>query len=111
MAVDMAARICHLEYQTSRNWQKVHDFIIKYQDRLLYGSDLGAEINSIPAEVRKREHSTWFSDWKFFATNETMAAEDFQGTFKGLHLPKEVIDKIYRQNAQKWFPGTFRESD
>ena len=40
MAVDMAARICHLQYQSQRTAIKVRDFCIKYQDRLLYGTDL-----------------------------------------------------------------------
>ena len=40
MAVDMAARISHLQYQAKINWQKVHDFCIKYQDRLLYATDI-----------------------------------------------------------------------
>ena len=35
MAVDMAARICHLQYQSARDRDKVRDFIIKYQDRLI----------------------------------------------------------------------------
>ena len=39
MAVDMAARITHLQFQSATNWQKVHDFMIKYQDRLLYATD------------------------------------------------------------------------
>jgi hypothetical protein len=28
-----------------------------------------------------------------------------EGKFRALHLPKEVIDKIYRKNAEKWYPG------
>ena len=35
MAVDMAARICHLQYQSAKDRKKVRDFCIKYQDRLL----------------------------------------------------------------------------
>jgi hypothetical protein len=33
-----------------------------------------------------------------------MNSNSFEGDFKGLNLPKEVIDKIYRKNAEKWFP-------
>ena len=36
-AVDMAARVCHFQVQDR---EKVRDFIIKYQDRLLYATDL-----------------------------------------------------------------------
>ena len=40
LAVDMSARICHLQYQSAKDREKVRDFCIKYQDRLLYGTDL-----------------------------------------------------------------------
>jgi hypothetical protein len=32
-----------------------------------------------------------------------MTSELFRGSFAGLKLPKAVIDKIYRQNAVKWY--------
>ncbi|MGW8316658.1 MAG: amidohydrolase family protein [Bacteroidales bacterium] len=38
MSVDMAARIPHFKIQDR---DKVREFIIKYQDRLLYGTDIG----------------------------------------------------------------------
>jgi len=107
MAVDMAARITHLQFQSIKNWQKVHDFMIKYQDRLIYGTDLVVESTSNPDALKKREHNTWVNDWKFFVTNENMTDSDFDGNFKGLKLPKEVIDKIYRENTEKWFPGIY----
>ncbi|CAN5494563.1 hypothetical protein BH11BAC5_BH11BAC5_22240 [soil metagenome] len=105
MAVDMAARIAHLEYQATTNRQNVRDFCIKYQDRLLYATDLGATETDNAAAVKKHAHNTWLHDWKFFATEEKMQSTEFEGTLKGLHLPREVVDKIYRLNAEKWFPG------
>ncbi|MDP1725431.1 MAG: amidohydrolase family protein [Bacteroidota bacterium] len=105
MAVDMAARICHLQFQSMKNWQKVHDFMIKYQDRLLYATDQVVAKDSDFGELKKSMHGTRVSDWKFFVTNEEMSVSDFDGRFRGLKLPKEVIDKIYRKNAKKWFPG------
>ena len=105
MAVDMAARIPHLQVQSVKNWQKVHDFIIKYQDQLIYATDHGVDPASIFLEVNKEVHNVRMSDWKFFVTDEEMTVPDFSEKFKGLKLPKEVIDKIYRTNAEKWFPG------
>lgn len=103
MAVDMAARIVHLEYQAATNWQKVHDFMVKYQDRLLYATDGGIEAN---ADINKKDiHARKISDWQFFTSNDPMTSADFDQSFKGLKLPKQVIDKIYRTNAEKWFPG------
>ena len=105
MAVDMAARIPHLQVQSVKNWHKVHDFIIKYQDRLIYATDHGVDPKSNFAEVNKEVHGVRVSDWKYFVTNDEMTVPDFTEKFKGLQLPKEVVDKIYRINAKKWFPG------
>ena len=102
MAVDMAARIDHLEVQARDNWQKVHDFLIKYSDRLLYATDLVVGEKSNPDNVRKEVHETWINDWKFFTSDEKMTSSQFDGSFSGLKLPKDVIDKIYNKNAQRW---------
>ena len=42
MSVEPAERFGQLQYQSIKNWQKVHDFFIKYQDRIMYGTDLEA---------------------------------------------------------------------
>ncbi len=105
MAVDMAARISQLQYQTMNNWQKVRDFMIKYQDRLIYGTDMSVESTSDPDELKKSMNNTWTNNWKFFVSDEDMDVSGFDGKFKGLKLPKEVVEKIYFTNAKKWFPG------
>lgn len=103
MAVDMAARIVHLQYQAAGNWQKVHDFMIKYQDRLLYATDAVIEANF--DTVKNDIHIRRLNDWQFFTSADTMTSADFNQSFKGLKLPKQVIDKIYRTNSEKWYPG------
>lgn len=103
MAVDMSARICHLQYQSARDRKKVRDFCIKYQDRLLYGTDLGEDPDANPEQFKKGVHETWYNDWKYFVTDDTMASGTFKGSFTGLKLPSEVVDKIYRRNAIKWY--------
>jgi hypothetical protein len=103
MAVDMAERICHLQYQTKTNREKVRNFIINYQDRLIYGSDLGMRETNSPEESKARLHRRWVEDWKYFATDKSMTVDEVEGEFKGLKLPKVVIDKIYYTNALKWF--------
>ncbi|HYH57197.1 MAG TPA: amidohydrolase family protein [Anseongella sp.] len=105
MAVDMAARISHLQLQTMKDRQMVRDFFIRYQDRLLYGTDRIADVDSDPAAFRQHAHEAWLLDWRFFCTDETMQSPSFEGEFNGLKLPREVIDKIYRLNAEKWFPA------
>ncbi len=112
MAVDMAERVSHLQFQAITNWQKVHDFFIKYQDRILYGTDLRINAMDIvnnnikePADIKKHVHEVWSRHWKFFTTDKKMIVPKVQGEFKGLKLPSNVIDKIYFKNAEKWIPG------
>jgi Amidohydrolase len=103
MAVDMAARICHLQYQSARDLKKVRDFCIKYQDRLLYGTDQEDSGNPKVEEFTKNLHEVWFEDWKYFTSEDQLTSVQFKGTFQGLHLPREVVDKIYRTNAIRWY--------
>jgi hypothetical protein len=103
MAVDMAARICHLEYQSARDRNKVRDFCIKYQDRLLYGTDLSDEGAGTNQELSDNIHQTWIDDWKYFTSDEIMTSKSFRGEFQGLKLPKEVVRKICSENAIKWY--------
>ncbi len=103
MAVDMAARICHLQFQSKSNREKVRQFIIKYQDRLIYATDSEISETSNPVEVKNHVHETWLADWKYFVTEEMMTVKEVNGEFQGLKLPRGVIDKIYSKNAIKWF--------
>jgi hypothetical protein len=105
MAVDMAARIVHLQVQSQKNWQKVHNFMIKYQDRLIYATDQSVLKDGLEPKISESIHHTRQLDWKFFTSYDEMSVRSFSGTFKGLKLPKQVIDKIYHTNAEKWFPG------
>ncbi|HVN57682.1 MAG TPA: amidohydrolase family protein [Bacteroidales bacterium] len=103
LAVDLAARVCHLQYQAMKDYRKVRNFCIKYQDRLLYGTDLSdLDSNDGPA-LMKRVHQTWTDDWKFFVSRDRMKTWNFRGSFKGLHLPRVVVDKIFFKNTVKWY--------
>ena len=104
MAVDMAERISHFQYQAVTDWKKVHDFLIKYQDRLIYGTDEGVNSKKDPAEVSRLAHENWLRHWKFFTSGEKMKVPKVEKEFYGMKLPKEAVDKIYLKNAHKWFP-------
>lgn len=103
MAVDMAARIPHLQHQSRLDREKVRQFFIKYQDRLIYATDSGISEDSNAENEKKELHTTWFNDWKYFVTDSTLSSPYVNGEFQGLKLPKKVIDKIYRENAVQWF--------
>lgn len=107
MALDMAERISHLQYQSKEDRQKVIDFIVKYQDRLIYATDIYQEENTDKSELIEKVSSIWEQHWKYFSSDSLMEAPEIEGSFQALHLPKNIIDKIYRLNAVKWFPDAF----
>ena len=104
-AVDMAARVCHLQVQDR---EKVRKFCITYQDRLLYGTDLQVGPSSVGAKLvedLERMEATYNRDYRYFATDEEMEVPEVSGKFRGLALPADVLKKIFHDNAVKWFPG------
>jgi hypothetical protein len=103
MTVDLAARICHLQYQAQNDWKKVRDFMIKFQDRIMYGTDFGDDGEGDALNTRKRLGEGWKKDWKFFTTDEAMTSADVNGEFRGLKLPAAVVEKIYFSNAERVF--------
>lgn len=104
LAVDMAERISHLQLQSIKDHEKVRNFVIKYQDRLLYGTDMSVSGSRSSSDMEKHAHDIWFRHWVFFTSGDKMSAPKVQGEFQGLKLPREVVDKIYSLNAKKWLP-------
>jgi amidohydrolase family protein len=99
-AVDTAARVPHLTIQPRA---KVRAFLIKYQDRVLYGTDTDVlqqgNVNSSIVGWEKQ----LVEDWRYFATNDKF---NYDGRIvEGLHLPLPVLRKLYHDNAVRWMPG------
>jgi hypothetical protein len=100
-----------IQYQSNQDRRKVRDFFIKYQDRLMYGTDVAdnppnpkAGADEQPASDKAFEAEvdrTWRSDWKYLATPGTQHVADLKAEVKGLELPRAVIDKLYYRNAQR----------
>jgi hypothetical protein len=107
MSVDLS-RITNLQLHTLTDRQKTRNFFIKYQDRLVYGTDRAINPSTNPAELKKSIHDAWLRDWIFFATDSRIQLAGF-GEFNGLKLPRPVIDKIYRKNAENWLSNTNTE--
>ena len=104
-AVDMAARIVHFQVQEQG---KVRRFIIKYQDRLLYGTDneINADKSDPAARIRYLD-AVYRNDYRYFGTGQELEVPEIKPHFKvrGLALPPAVLKKIYYENAVKWYPG------
>jgi hypothetical protein len=106
--VDLAARMGQVQCQSNRDHGAVRAFFIKYQDRLLYGTDLTQQPGSDPAAMRQEAHERWRSDWMYLATGQAQTVDDLKAAVPGLNLPATVIDMIYLRNAERWFGDAWR---
>jgi predicted TIM-barrel fold metal-dependent hydrolase len=102
-SVDMAARMSQVQYQSVRDREKVRNFFIRYQDRVMYGTDLTYGPDADAAEFRREAHAVWSSDWRYLATGESQHVDMIDADVPGLALPRAVIDKIYYANALRVF--------
>jgi predicted TIM-barrel fold metal-dependent hydrolase len=99
-AVDTAARIHYLMHQPP---EKVRAFLIKYQDRVLYGTDLEFHGDQTAQDAIQEWESTFARDWKYFA--EADALDQRGQKIQGLKLPAPVLRKLFHDNAVRWIPG------
>lgn len=100
---DLAERICHLQLRSMKDREAVRDFCIKHQDRIIYGTDFIYNGKQSPEQAVRRLANLWEQHWAFFATNDALQATQFSGTFRGLALPPEVLQKIFHDNAAKTY--------
>ena len=84
------------EAELGRQPRQTREFFLKYQDRVMFGTDNGMD------EAMYRNHFRWletadesFDYWGYPA----------QGRWEiyGLELPDPVLEKIYHLNAEKMF--------
>jgi predicted TIM-barrel fold metal-dependent hydrolase len=104
MTVDMSARMAHLQSQSIADYEKVRNFLLKYQDRILYGTDITVS----PAESNPESRCSqildrWTSNWVYLATDSTQVIRNLPAPVRGMQLPKKVIDKIFNTNAGIFF--------
>ncbi len=83
-------------YDLGRQPRAAHDFLVKYQDRVLFGKDAF-------------EPSEYPYYWRVFETNDEYFDyyRNYHAFWKlyGLGLPDEVLKKLYYANAERLTPG------
>jgi hypothetical protein len=105
LAVDTSGRRQSLAVQET---SAVRAFIIRYQDRLLWGMDQGAIAGMSPQDEDRcyRALSDGY-DYEFGLYETSGATRVDQVQARGLDLPESVLRKIYAENAATWYPGIF----
>lgn len=105
--VDIAARIGQIQSQSQHDREKVRRFFVKYQDRLLYGTDVEQEPKQPGADMARDTEAAWRAQWRYLVTADTVHTDDLDQPVQGLALPRAVVDKLYHLNAERTFPGAW----
>jgi predicted TIM-barrel fold metal-dependent hydrolase len=90
--IDIAARLGEL----GRQPYAARQFLIRYQDRVLFGSDLGPDLESYRLSYRLLE-----TDDEYFSYSVEDPPPQGRWRVYGLHLPDDVLGKIYSANARR----------
>jgi predicted TIM-barrel fold metal-dependent hydrolase len=91
MYVDIDARISEL----GRQPYTARKFFLKYQDRIMFGTDTTPRRDAYRIYYRFLE-----TDDEYFDCRESHHLQGFWNIY-GIFLPKEVLEKIYRTNAER----------
>lgn len=102
-AVDLAGR---MPYIMSQPRADMIAFITKYEDRLIYGTDI--ELGFGEKEPSANWEDTYAKHWRFLATNDMLSYRGHR--IQGLALPQSTLRKLYHNNAVHWFPGILHNS-
>jgi hypothetical protein len=92
-----------MEYLMLAPREKARNFLIKYQDRVLYGTDLEFLSGEATPDALKDWQETYARDWKFLATDQKLQLRGRE--IEGLNLPEPVLRRIFHDNAVRWIPG------
>lgn len=102
--VEISARLQEL----GRQPYTARKFLIKYQDRVLFGTD---------GDPGRGSDDFWRPHWRFLETDDeyfdhpaqmlSPLGAPLQGRWKiyGVFLPDEVLRKVYHENAVRFVPG------
>ncbi|HJZ13723.1 MAG TPA: hypothetical protein VJ521_16325, partial [Acidobacteriota bacterium] len=104
-AVDTATALNAMMLQPR---ERARAFLMKYSDRVLYGTDLGLVPWKDPKKTVKHYEEQLARDYVYLATNQTITFRGQQ--IQGLDLPESVLRNIYRNNALKWIPDLATEA-
>jgi predicted TIM-barrel fold metal-dependent hydrolase len=98
VCIDFSARMDEL----GRQPYSARDFLIRYQDRVLFGTDMPISEEMYRCHFRFLETSDEYFDYPGY-----LGESDNITRWKiyGLHLPEQALEKIYNKNALRIIPG------
>jgi predicted TIM-barrel fold metal-dependent hydrolase len=94
VSVDISARASEL----GRQPYSAREFFLKFSDRILFGSDL------LPEESMYRLYFRFLETADEYFEYPSHASRQGRWNIYGLHLPDDVLRKVYRENALRLLP-------
>ncbi len=96
--VDLSARFQQFHRMTR---DKLRDFMIRHQDRILFGTDIGRG-----GDTAERFAERYHRCFTMLESDQMIRGSFFeeQAVSRGLALPREVLEKIYFRNAVRIYP-------
>jgi predicted TIM-barrel fold metal-dependent hydrolase len=117
MLIDLTPGI-EMYHNFSADINDARDFFTKYQDRIIFGTDIGAHaLLAKPGEGIEFDEShervflirnTLENPGEFFLPGKGYLFGDPNTPFLGLDLPETVLDKLYVKNAERIFGASPR---
>ncbi len=101
MFIDIDARISEL----GRQPYTTRKFFLKYQDRIMFGTD---------TPPRRDAYRTYFrfleTDDEYFDCSASHHRQGFWNIY-GIYLPTEILEKVYRKNAERVLFAVKKDED
>jgi predicted TIM-barrel fold metal-dependent hydrolase len=95
VSIDISARASEL----GRQPYTARDLFLKFPDRILFGSDL------LPEEQMYRLYFRFLETADEYFEYPSHASRQGRWNIYGLHLPDDVLRKVYRENALRLLPS------
>ncbi len=105
-AVDTSARLTDLVRQDQ---DAVRTFLVRYADRILFGTDIGSEkcVSALDEDQRPQHLNELLAHYAreadYYRSSTSMVLHGVQT--QGLGLPRDVADAVLAGNAMRWYWG------
>jgi len=90
--VDISAWIAEL----GRQPYSARKFFMQHADRILFGSDMGPDLEAYRIMYRFLE-----TEDEYFSYDSQERPRQGRWNIYGIHLPEDVLEKVYFKNAKK----------
>jgi len=101
--LDLAPGI-EMLYNMSHEPQQTRQFFIRWADRIIFGTDISAENTDAEAVARAGIVTRWLEtgdEYRVPAEADFLLGSPEDGVIRGISLPDEVLEKIYRSNFER----------